>query len=155
MALRKILIFSILFFCGCEENNLNKNNLTNSNTESNSSLTRPLPFVGKRSFETRPGVSGTGTPHRQVEIRRDSIVEFSFEQENQADETITKGFYIAGKFTDVIKCVFKEWDDEVRFYRIMPDKIYEVDSNGVKLKLDECCDQLELGCPCESEYFSF
>lgn len=157
MAIQKELIFTLLLFCGCVDNNSNKGNLNDSNKGYSLDLAgqKQLPFVGKRLFETRPGVSGTGTPYRQIEIKNDGAVEFLFEQENQADKTITKGFYNAGKFTNVIKCVFEDWDNEVRFYKIMPDKIYEVDSNGNVLKLDECCSELEMrNCPCESEYIS-
>lgn len=157
MVTHKELIFSLLLFCSCAGNNSTKDNLNDSNKRYNSSLTeqKPYPFIGKRFFETRPGVSGTGTPHRQVEIKNNGVVEFSFEQENQADKIITKGFYNAGKFTNVMKCVFKEWGDEIRFYKIMPNKIYEVDSNGTILKLDDCCSQPAMkDCPCESEYTS-
>jgi len=44
-----------------------------------------LPFVGKKQFETRPGISGTGTPHKYVEIMENGDVFFGYEQENQAD----------------------------------------------------------------------
>lgn len=112
-----------------------------------------LPFIGTRYFETRPGVSGTGTPHRKLEIKAGGTVEFSFIQINQADETETRGTYNAGPFMKIMKCVFTEWDNETRFYEITVDKIYETDSNGVHLTSEECCPDLEPKCPCESEYF--
>lgn len=154
MWIRNAPIFFFFFFCSCVGNNENKEDLKDTEKKNDSYSTATVPFVGKRNFETRPGVSGTGTPHRQVEITKDGTVTFSFEQENQADKTITTGVYKAGKFSYFIKCVFSEWDDEVRFYRILPDKIYEVDSNGALLFLEECCGLLDDGnCPCKSEYW--
>ncbi|WP_276134784.1 hypothetical protein [Polluticoccus soli] len=112
-----------------------------------------LPFVGKRQFETRPGVSGTGTPGRWVEIRADGTVEFTFMQINQSDETETRGVYNAGPFQKIVKCVFKEWDNETRFYEITATRIYETDSNGVRLELEDCCLDATSVCPCQSDYF--
>lgn len=85
------------------------------------------------------------------------MVEFSFEQTNQANKVVTRGTYDAGKFKNVMKCVLKEWSDEVRFYKITRDSIYELDRNGNLLKLEECCrglDNME-ACPCESAYLSW
>lgn len=111
-----------------------------------------LPFTGTRDFETRPGVSGKGTPHRQVTITEEGYVVFSFEQENQADKTLTSESYHAGPYADILKCVFKEWDNEVRFYRITSGMICEVDSNGRQLKHFDCCDAPVINdCDCKSE----
>jgi len=114
-----------------------------------------LPFVGKRNFETRKGVSGTGTPQRLVEIKENGEVEFSFLQVNQADKAEIKGFYRAGPFKKIMKCVFKEWYTETSFYEITADKIYETDSSGNRLRSDECCGFLDTAgaCACESEYY--
>jgi hypothetical protein len=157
MATYKGLIPSLLLFCGCIGNSPTNGSSRDSSNEYQSSLSeqKKLPFIGKRSFETRPGISGTGTPHRQVEIKNNGDVEFSFEQENQADKTVINGVYNAGKFKAIMRCVFKEWFNEISYYKITPDTIYEVDSNGYLLKLKECCSLLEEGdCPCESEYDS-
>lgn len=155
----KLLIIFLFLYCSCIGNMDRKDYKKDSNKlgkKQDSYSTVTVPFTGKRYFETRPGVSGTGTPHRQVEITKEGTVTFSFVQENQADKTITTGFYNAGKYSHIVRCVFNEWDDDVRFYKILPDKIYEVDNNGALLILDECCGQLKDGnCPCESEYFSF
>ncbi len=98
-----------------------------------------LPFVGKRGFETRAGVSGTGTPHRSVEIRKNGDVYFFFEQENQADNTITKERYYAGKFKRYMKCYFKKLDNERTCYEFTKDTIYEVDEHNGRIKSNDCC----------------
>jgi hypothetical protein len=114
-----------------------------------------LPFIGKKAFETRPGVSGTGTPHRYIEIDSSGNIYFSFEQVNQANGDITSGKYYAGKFKKYVKCIFKEWDNEIRYYEIGRDSIYEVDKNNIRLTNEDCCnsDNLDLNdkCPCESD----
>ncbi len=152
----RAFLCSLLFFCCCKGVNPTNGKQINSNKEYDSALTeqKKLPFIGKKHFETRPGVSGTGTPHWMVEIKSDSTVEFSFVQINQADKNETKGTYNAGKFRGIMKSVFKEWYNETRHYKISADKIYEVDSNGNVLKLPECCSLLEEGdCRCEGELY--
>ena len=62
-----------------------------------------LPFIGKKDFETMPGISGSGTPHRYIEIMQNGDVFFGFIQENQADRSVTKERYFAGKFTTYMK----------------------------------------------------
>ncbi|HYD22654.1 MAG TPA: hypothetical protein VEB40_14325 [Flavipsychrobacter sp.] len=116
--------------------------------------TKKLPFIGKRYFETRPGVSGTGTPHKKVEIKENGEVIFSFSQINQADKTETTGKYHAGQFKKIVKCVFEEWDNDTSYYEITKDKIYETDSAGNRLMLDECCGlSADVPvCSCEDEY---
>lgn len=116
-----------------------------------------LPFIGKKGFETRPGISGTGTPQRYIEIMINGDVYFGFEQTNQADNNITKERYYSGKFTTYMKSVFKNWDNEIIYYKITKDKIYEVDKSNKPLTGMECCSvnnsDLEDKCPCVSEYY--
>lgn len=117
-----------------------------------------LPFIGKRSFETRFGVSGSGTPTRFIEIDKNGDVFFSFLQPIiDSDSTISESFY-AGKFRPFLKCEFKKLD-EIRYYKITNKMIYEVDRNKKLLKSDECCHSynIEMGnkCPCESEYYEW
>jgi len=113
-----------------------------------------LPFIGIRQFETREGVSGTGTPGWAVQIKSNRDVIFSFLQIDQGDDTRpeTTGKYYAGKFKKYIKCNFDEWDDFPRYYEITKDFIYEVDSMHKRLYLPECCDDLwDTSCPCKGE----
>ncbi|MCO5230679.1 MAG: hypothetical protein M9958_05945 [Chitinophagales bacterium] len=98
-----------------------------------------LPFVGKKEFETMPGISGRGTPQKYIEIMNNGDVYFGFVQENQADNSITKERYYSGKFTTYMKSVFKKWGNEVNYYKITKDKIYEVDKNNKQLTGMECC----------------
>ncbi|RYE53057.1 MAG: hypothetical protein EOP48_15180, partial [Sphingobacteriales bacterium] len=49
-------------------------------SEMQNSKLESIPFIGKRQFETRFGVSGTGTPSRFIEITEDGNVFFSFNQ---------------------------------------------------------------------------
>jgi len=117
-----------------------------------------LPFIGKRMFETREAISGTGTPHRYIEILESGDVYFSFEQENQANGSVTSEKYAAGKFSKYMKSVFKKLDNETRFYEIDTSVIYEVDSNRIRLKSEDCCNStnFELGsqCPCLGEFIT-
>ena len=177
--------------CGVQENSHRKENPTNSSVtiskdsvdshrkenSTNSSVTiskdsvvastTELPFIGIKHFETRHGVSGTGTPYRSVEIRKNGDVFFSFIQENQGDKelredgsysgTITEERYYAGKFKPIMKCFFKKWDNETMYFEITKDTIYQVDTNNKRLANEECCNtnnfDLKDKCPCESIYF--
>lgn len=72
-----------------------------------------LSFIGKRGFETRPGVSGTGTPSWFIEIKKNGDVNFGFEQRNNATNKGTEGRYYVGRFQAYMKCVYKDLDNEV------------------------------------------
>jgi hypothetical protein len=121
---------------------------------------QPLPFIGQRWFETRPGYSGTGTPHRYVEILKNGNVYFGFEQENQGDkiegiENITSDKYYAGKFKPVLKCFFSTLgEDSTFYYEITKDKIYEIDEHGNRRISEDCSDPLtdsfHAKCLCQS-----
>ena len=114
-----------------------------------------LPFIGKKEFEIRPEFSGTGTPRRNVEILENGDVYFGFVQENRASGKVTEERYSAGKFKTYMKCFFKKWDNEVTYYKITKEKIYEVDKNNNILRDEECCSSnSNLGdkCPCESRF---
>lgn len=115
-----------------------------------------LPFIGKKEFETRPEFSGTGTPSRNVEILQNGDVYFGFVQENRASGKVTEERYYAGKFKTYMKCFFKKWNNEVTYYKITKEKIYEVDKNNNILRDEECCSSnSNLGdkCPCESRFY--
>ena len=126
-------------------------------TSIDSKIKHDLPFVGKKEFETMPGASGTGTPHRYVEIMRNGDVFFGFIQENQADGTVTKERYFAGKYRTYMKSYFKKWDNETVYYKFSNEKIYQVDKNNKILIGVECCgvsnQDLEAKCPCESKLY--
>jgi len=145
-----------LFMAGCGEKpgKLNTPDTPVSGPKPEDALV--LPFVGVRDFETRAGVSGTGTPHWSVEIKENRDVVFYYVQVNQGDDDRpeTTGKYEAGKFSKYIKCDFKEWDDFPRYYEITKDVIYEVDSNHKRLSLPDCCGLNEYDsteCPCKGE----
>jgi|GEM_PF-346630 len=124
------------------------------NNSSMQSKSTDVPFIGIRHFETRAGVSGTGTPHYTVEIKENKDVIFRFEQINQGDKSLvtTDSFY-AGKFSKYIYCKL-DWDDFPRYYEITQKYIYEVDSNHKKLSLPECCiDGSNNPCPCFGELY--
>ncbi|MES2703041.1 MAG: hypothetical protein V4649_10395 [Bacteroidota bacterium] len=116
-----------------------------------------MPFVGKRMFETRPGVSGTGTPHKFVEILANGDVFFSFEQENQSDGTISKERFYAGKYTTYITCSFEKLNSKT-FYEFTKEAIYEVDGQHNRVKNEECCGLTEEadkeGCMCDGEFLT-
>lgn len=121
----------------------------------NKSQSQPLilPFIGIRSFETQPGVSGSGTPMRDVEILENGDVFFSFLQINQADGTETKERYYSGKLKSIMKCYFKKLGNETTYYKIGKGKIIEVDKSGNVLYGSHCCSLQEMDkdeCPCES-----
>lgn len=118
--------------------------------------TAGLPFTGIRGFVTRPAVEGTGTPHRFIEIKTNGDVYFSFEQVNQADGTLTRESYYAGKYKLYMKCVFQKLDNETTWYEIGADKIFETDAKHKRISAEDCCsgDLYAEGqqCPCESGY---
>lgn len=127
------------------------------NTTKSQEATLGIPFIGEKHFETRPGISGTGTPNRFIKINENGDVYFRFEQKNQADGTITEERYYAGKFQKNIKCYFKKWGNEIRYYKVTKNNIYEVDKNGNQLQGEECCglkdNTTDSECNCESNYF--
>ncbi len=116
----------------------------------------PWPFVGRRSFETRPAISGTGTPHRVVEINENGDVFFEYGQQNPQKGTMDGEKYAAGKFSRILKCEFLKLD-EVRYYIIGHTAIVEVDETGKRIKDANCCfnkdfDQ-ETECGCQGDLF--
>ena len=142
MKINLALLFLIITLNACNYKKTGSpkgNSAGNTDNATNKIENTHLPFIGKRTFETRRGISGTGTPHRFVEVAKDGEVVFSFEQENQADGTITSEKYYAGKYNAVMKCIFKKNDNEIRYYELTKDTIYEVDANGHKAELNDCC----------------
>jgi len=109
-----------------------------------------LPFIGKKNFETRMAISGIGTPHKYIEIKRNGDVYFSFEQENQSNRNIMEENFYAGKFSKYMKCEFKKLGNEIIYYEITTGNIYEVDSNNNRLTGEDCCtvSNYELGSKC-------
>ena len=158
MKFNRPLLIVAVFLIGCNEDN-HKSRVQNNIEEKvvpADTTKNGLPFVGKKRFETRPGISGTGTPHRYVDIRKNGDVHFSYEQENQSNKDITFESYYAGKFSKYLKCIFKTLDSEVRYYEITKSEIYEVDSNHTRLTNEDCCTssnyELESKCPCSGPF---
>lgn len=153
-----------LFAFSCSSNNSSQeetvmepnSSLLVSDTTKVSRQHKELPFIGKKMFETRPGVSGTGTPQYYIEILENGDTFFSFGQHDMSNNSEIAERYYAGKFTPYIKSIFKKLDNEVRYYYVTRDTIYEVDENHKRLISEECCniDQTETECPCQSEYYS-
>ncbi len=126
-------------------------------TEAAAPVPKGLPFVGKRIFETRPAVTGTGTPHRFVEILANGDVFFEYGQQNPGTGTTMDGErYYAGKFTRVLKCVFGKLDD-TRYYIVGKAAIVEVDESGNRLSSEDCCGNgnvdMVTKCPCEGSLY--
>lgn len=134
------MILLVLVTSACnEQKNYTQSDREQKNIKLETNHRADLPFVGKRAFETRHAVSGTGTPHRYVEILDNGDVYFSFEQENQADGTIMIERYYSGKFDKYLRCVFSKLDNETIYYEIAGDKIYELDSNSQHVTNEDCC----------------
>ncbi|WP_162903092.1 hypothetical protein [Taibaiella koreensis] len=152
-----VMSSALLFSCKPSTGQEKKAAAQKRSAKATEQLIPQLPFVGERQFETRHAVSGTGTPHKSVVIRKNGDVYFYFEQQNQADGTITKGQYYAGKFGPRMKCVFKEWDNEVVYYEITRDIIYELDEHNHHRHHEECCRLSNEGpedqCPCAGELY--
>lgn len=154
--MRTLNILYILIFLLSSCTSDNKAERKDNATPQPLSVDKPqLPFIGVRYFETRPMEAGKWMPHRKVEIKENGTVEFAFEMANMDDSVWQKGVYNAGTFKKVVKCVFKELENETRFYEITADRIYETDSNGVKLMHEDCCNLSDTlsNCTCISEYF--
>ena len=152
----------VIFFCQCSNRpNRNINHTSTINTIAiNNSIddTAPLPFIGIRYFETRPGVSGTGTPSWYVQIKNNRDVTFFYVQINQGSDnkTETVGKFYAGKYSKYIWCNFNEWDNFPRCFEITNNNIYEVDSSFRRLSLQECCginDFDSSTCICDGEFW--
>jgi len=134
---------------------------TDAGTPGATAATQPspkgLPFVGKRIFETRPAVTGTGTPHRFVEILPNGDVFFQYGQQNAGTGMSMDGErYYAGKYGRVLKCEFEKLGD-TRYYIIGKTAILEVDETGHRLSDADCCPNekvdLVTECPCEGKLF--
>ena len=147
----------IIIFCGCGNtlDNETNNNAPNLNTTVLDD-TAPLPFIGIRYFETRPGVSGTGTPSWYVQIKKNRDVTFYYIVIHQGDDSkpISTGKFYAGKYSKYIWCNFNEWTNFPRCFEITYNNIYEVDSSFRRLSLPECCDLSEYdnsSCYCDDD----
>jgi hypothetical protein len=151
-----VVFFIICTGCNSARDDVRKESFYDSaHSDAKSTISQiDLPFIGKKQFETRPAISGTGTPQRYVEINRNGDVYFSFEQVNQADGEITTENYYAGKYAKCVKSVFKKLDNETRHYEITEDAIFEVDENCSRLSNEDCCNSDDYdgqkSCPCQS-----
>jgi hypothetical protein len=152
----------ILFFASCNntQNSTSddKDSLSNQRLDTTSNLNVKLPFVGKKQFETRSGISGSGTPSRYVEVNNNGDVYFSFIQAYVDENKKIEERYYAGKFQTYLKCEFEKIN-EIRYYEITAEKIYEVDENHKRLTNAECCnsgnEKMGDKCPCEGEFSAF
>jgi hypothetical protein len=140
---------------------LSADEAANSDASAANTATQPapkgVPFVGKRIFETRPAVTGTGTPHRFVEILANGDVFFQYGQQNAGTGMTMSGErYYAGKYRRVLKCVFEKLGD-TRYYIIGKTAIVEVDEQGHRLNSEDCCPNEKVDmvteCPCEGNLF--
>ena len=149
----------VVIFCGCS--NISDSNKSNHQSTLNTEVinnsiddTAPLPFIGIRHFETRPGVSGNATPSWFVQIQKNRDVTFCYMQVDQGEESkpITTALYYAGKYTKYIWCNFDQ-DNFPRRFQITDKIIYEVDSSCQQLSLPECCgfDEDDNTCNCDGE----
>ena len=166
--MKKITTLALLcFFTACSQQHreessstatVTTDSITGAHTTSDTTQTLQagLPFTGKKGFETRPGFSGTGTPHRYIEIMANGDVYFGFGQINQGDQTETEGRYYAGKYQRFMKCFFKEWDNETSYYEVTKDSIYEVDAANHRITSNDCCspfdDDTTHLCGCQSSF---
>jgi hypothetical protein len=106
----------VIFFCQCSNrpnSNINHTSTINTIAINNSKDDiAPLPFIGIRHFETRPGVSGNATPSWFVQIQKNRDVIFCYMQVDQGEESkpITTALYYAGKYTKYIWCNFDRDD---------------------------------------------
>jgi hypothetical protein len=118
-----------------------------------------LPFIGTRYFETRPLAAGKATPFRKVEIKENGTVIFSFASFNTIlDIKTDSGSYKAGPFKKIVDCRFVELDNDIRHYEITQDTIFETDSSGIRIALEDCCrltDSISNYCPCEGLYVNY
>ena len=150
----QVLLFSSILLLACN-NSLDTTKADTTTLISQKEVAVKLPFIGLREYETRPGSSGTGTPHRYIEIKNNGDVIFLFEQENQSDNAVTKEKYNAGKYKQFMKCIFTKLDNSITYYEINDSLIYEVDAHGQRLKGDDCChlgdETNNGGCTCVGE----
>ena len=105
----------------------------------NSASEIPLPFIGTRSFETDAGSSGSGTPHFSVRIEKNRNVYFKYSQTNRASGKTTIEEVFCGKFQTYLTVIFKNMNYQKMYYKIVGNKIYELDSNKKIIKSNSCC----------------
>lgn len=151
------ILFAAMIISSCQNSNSSKI-LNQQDSSINQTEKQELPFIGKKSFETRVGISGTGTPHKFIEILKNGDVFFSFDQENQADGTTVNEKFYAGKFKRFMFCTFKKLDNDTIYYEITKERIYEVDIKNQRITSDDCCNStnIDMGnkCPCEGDLLS-
>ncbi|MDP1844851.1 MAG: hypothetical protein Q8K64_15655 [Sediminibacterium sp.] len=115
--------------------NKSKKNLPSVNSVSEIAL----PFIGTRWFETDRGSSGNGTPDFSVRIEKNRNVYFIYSQTNRASGKTTIEEVFCGKFQTYLTVIFKNMNYEKMYYKIVGNKIYEVDSNKKIIKSNSCC----------------
>ncbi|KMQ68282.1 hypothetical protein ACM39_09945 [Chryseobacterium sp. FH2] len=115
-----------------------------------------VPFVGKRSFNTIEGYSGTGTPAYYVDVKKNGDVHFGYVQVNQANGTETTEEINVGKYnTGVMKVQFKKFNENF-LIKFNKEKIYLTDEAGNIIKSEDCCSVTEAeesSCICESAFY--
>ena len=97
------------------------------------------PFIGTRYFVTDKGSTGRGTPHYFMRIEKNGNVYIGFEQRNSDTRETTEEEVFCGKFQTYLTVTFKKWGYDKHYYKIIGNKIYEVDSSKKVIKSNSCC----------------
>ncbi len=110
--------------------------------------TQSIPFVGKREFYT---FSKLTNQISWVEIKQDGDVIFGLNSRNSSEKQNV------GKYKPILKTNMYSDGTDYTYFKILKNRIIEVDKNGNTLMEDYCCDNSSSNepCPCDTELTKF
>lgn len=110
--------------------------------------TQSIPFVGKREFYT---FSKLTNQISWVEIKQNGDVIFGLNSRNSSEKQNV------GKYKPILKTNIYSDGTEYSYFKILKNRIIEVDKSGNTLIEDYCCDNSDSNepCPCDNELTKF
>ena len=110
--------------------------------------TQSIPFVGKREFYT---FSKQTNQISWLEIKQNGDVIFGLNSRNSSEKQNV------GKYKPILKTNIYSDGTDYSYFKILKNRIIEVDKNGNTLMEDYCCDNSSSNepCPCDNELTKF
>lgn len=138
-----------------------KKSSLNSETQINATTKEPVPFIGKKYYETNVGITGSGTPQYFLEITENGNLFCGYHQENKSNMISTNEKILIGKYKSRFNVIFPKWGNDKFNYKIEDNFIYEIDKNNNVIKSSSCCHYVygegvddNTSCECKGELYS-
>ncbi len=157
----KNTIFTLSLLLSTTLNSQVTKNKIISNSSLNSESKVVPPFIGTKFFITDVGSNGRNTPQFYMTIKKNGNVYIGYYQVNSATKEETREEIHCGKFQTYLTVTFKEFGNYKYHYKVIGNKVFQVDSNRKVLKSNSCCYNTDNGidipdsqeCDCAGSFF--